>query len=108
MVRFIALLAWYREYAECEVHHASAGGDRLIVMTTLDVANYDGASVLVGCDKDPEKHIFNTNVGNLRPAIQGMQKRGPEECFGNYSQQLVRGCGYWFLQYFGSITQRQA
>ena len=62
------------------------------------------------CPEDPEKHIFNTNVGNLRPATQGMQKRGPEECFGNYSPQLVRGCGYWFLHYmyFGSITQRQA
>ena len=60
------------------------------------------------CPEDPEKYIFSTNVGNLRPAIQGMQKRGPEECFGNYSPQLVRGCGYWFLHYFGSITQRQA
>ena len=37
--------------AGCEVHHASAGGDRLIVLTTLGVADYDGASVLVGCDK---------------------------------------------------------
>ena len=35
------------------------------------------------CPEDPEKHIFITNVGNLRPAIQGMQKRGPEKCFGN-------------------------
>ena len=51
MVRFIALLALYRESAGCEVHHASAGGDRLIVMTTLGVADYGGASVLVGCDK---------------------------------------------------------
>ena len=39
MVRFIALLAWYRESAGCEVPHASAGGDRLIVLTTLDVAD---------------------------------------------------------------------
>ena len=67
MVRFIDLLASYPESAGCEVHHASAGGDRLIIMTTLGVADYDGASVLVGCDKpshngdyheDPEKHIL--------------------------------------------------
>ena len=51
MVRFIALLASYREYAGCEMHHASAGGDRLIVMTALAVADYDGASVLDGFDK---------------------------------------------------------
>ena len=52
MVRFIALFASYRESAGCEVHHASAGGgDRLIVLTTLDVADYNGASLLVGCDK---------------------------------------------------------
>ena len=60
------------------------------------------------CPEGPEKHIFNTNAGNLRPAIQGMQKRAPEECIGNYSPQLVRVCGYWFWHYFGSITQRQA
>ena len=41
----------YRESAGCEVHHASAGGDKLIVMTTLGVADCDGASVLVACDK---------------------------------------------------------
>ena len=36
-----------------------------------------------------------TDAGKLRPAIQGMQKRGPEECVGNCSPQLVvRGCGY--------------
>ena len=34
-----------------------------------------------------------------------MQKRGPEECIGNYSPQLVRGCGYWFWHYFGIITK---
>ena len=51
MMRFIALLASYRESAGCEVHHASAGGDRLIVLTTLGVADEDGASVLVGYDK---------------------------------------------------------
>ncbi len=103
MVRFIALLASYRGYAGCEVHHASAGGDMLIVLTPFGVADYDGASVLVDatkpshngdCPEGPEKHIFNTNAGNLRPAIQGMQKRGPEECIGNYIPQLVRGCGY--------------
>ena len=48
MVRFIALLASYRESAGCEVQHASAGGGRLIVLTTLGVADYDGAFVLVG------------------------------------------------------------
>ena len=51
MVRFIALLASYRGSAGCELHHASAGGHRLIVLTTFSVADYDGASVLVGCDK---------------------------------------------------------
>ena len=44
------------------------------------------------CPEDPEKYIFNTNSGNLRPAIQGMPKRGPGEYIGNYSPQLVRGC----------------
>ena len=39
MVRIIALLAWYREYAGYEVPRASAGGDRLIRLTTLDVAD---------------------------------------------------------------------
>ena len=48
------------------------------------------------CPEGLEKHIFNTNAGNLRPAIPGTQKRGPDECIGNYSPQLVRGCGYWF------------
>ena len=51
MMRFIALFASYRESAGCEVHHASAGGDRLIVLTTLGVADEDGASVLVGYGK---------------------------------------------------------
>ncbi len=51
MVRFIALLASYRESAGYDVHHASAGGDRLIVLTTLGVADEDGASVLVGYGK---------------------------------------------------------
>ena len=51
MMRFIALLASYRESAGCEVHHASADGDRLIVLTTLGVSDEDGASVLVGFDK---------------------------------------------------------
>ena len=31
------------------------------------------------CPEGPEKHMFNTNAGNLRPAIPGMQKRGPKE-----------------------------
>ena len=51
MVRFIALPASYRESAGCEMHHASAGGDRLIVLTELGVADEDGTSVLVGSDK---------------------------------------------------------
>ena len=51
MVRFIALLASYPESASCEVHHASAGGDRLIILTTLGVADEDCVSVLVGYDK---------------------------------------------------------
>ena len=36
------------------------------------------------CPEGPEKQICNTNAGNLRPTVQGMQKRGPEECIGNY------------------------
>ena len=51
MAHFIALLASYRESAGCDVHHASAGGDRLIVLTTLGVADEEGASLLVGYDK---------------------------------------------------------
>ena len=53
MVCFIALLASYRESVGYDVHHASAGGDRLIVLTKLGVAesDEDGASVLVGYDK---------------------------------------------------------
>ena len=51
MGRFTALLASYLESAGCDVHHASAGGNRLIVMMTLGMADYDGASVLVGYDK---------------------------------------------------------
>ena len=35
--------------------------------------------------KVQENKFFNTNAGNLRPTIQGIQKRGPEECIGNYS-----------------------
>ena len=51
MMRFIALLASYRESAGCEMHHASADGERLIFLTTLGVADEDGAYVLVGYDK---------------------------------------------------------
>ena len=51
MVCFIALLASYWESADYDVHHASAGGDRLIVLTTLGVADEGGAPVLVGYDK---------------------------------------------------------
>ena len=43
------------------------------------------------CPEGTEKHIFNTNAGNLRPAIQGMQKRGHDGCIGHHSPQLVRG-----------------
>ena len=48
------------------------------------------------CPEGPEKHIFNTNSGNLKLAIQGMQKRGPEECIGNYSPQLAVGAATGF------------
>ena len=96
MARFVALLVSYRESAGCDVHHASAGGDRLIVLTTLGVAYEDGASVLVGYDKTFSK---------WHAMVQGMQKRGPEECIGNYIPQVARGCGYWFWHYFGSRRQ---
>ena len=71
MVCLLPLLASYRESAGYDVHHASAGGDRLVVLTTLGVADDDGASVLVGYDKPSnngdcpegsEKHIFTTNT----------------------------------------------
>ena len=67
-VRFIALLTSHLEVAGCEVHHASADADRLIVLTALDVADTCAASVLVGKDtdllilltvlSDPEKDIL--------------------------------------------------
>ena len=41
-VSFIALLTSHLEGAGCEVHHASADGDRLIVLTALDVADTCG------------------------------------------------------------------
>ena len=47
-VRFIALLTSHLEAAGCEVPHASADADRLIVLTALDVADTCAASVLVG------------------------------------------------------------
>ena len=37
-VRFISLLTSHLEAAGCEVHHASADADRVIVLTALDVA----------------------------------------------------------------------
>ena len=40
--------------------------------------------------------------------MQGMQKRGPDECIGNYSPQLVSGCGYWFWHSLGSISYTKA
>ena len=51
MARFIGLFASYWESAGCDVYHASAGGDRLIVLTTLGDADEEGASVLVGYDR---------------------------------------------------------
>ena len=48
MVRFIALAS---ESAGWDVQHASAGGDRLIVLTELGVSDEDGASVPVGYDR---------------------------------------------------------
>ena len=49
-VRFIAPLTSHQEVAGCEVHHASADVDRLIVLTALDVADTCAASVIVGED----------------------------------------------------------
>ena len=66
-VCFIALLTSHLEAAGCEVYHASADADRLIVLTALDVAYTCAASVLVGEDtyllilltvlSDPETYI---------------------------------------------------
>ena len=47
-LRFIALLTSHLEAAGCEVHHASADADRLIVLTALDVADMCAESVLAG------------------------------------------------------------
>ena len=51
-MRFIALLTSHLEAAGCEVHHASADADRLIVLTALAFADSDAVSVLVGDDTD--------------------------------------------------------
>ena len=50
MVRFIALFASHLKLPICDVQHASADGDRLIVSTRLGVADAGGASVVVGDD----------------------------------------------------------
>ena len=93
-VRFIALLTSHLEAAGCEVHHASADTDRLIVLTALDVVDTCAASVLVGEDtdllilltllSDPEKYIIMLMPGRkghphkvyssaaLRSALGGM------------------------------------
>ena len=93
-VRFIALLTSHLEGAGCEVHHASADTDRLIVLTALDVVDSCAASVLVGEDtdllilltllSDPEKDIIMLMPGRkghphnvyssaaLRSALGGM------------------------------------
>ena len=47
----IALLASHLEAAGCEVHHASADGDRLFILMAAGVADEDVASVLVGHHK---------------------------------------------------------
>ena len=78
-VRSIALLASHLEAAGCEVHHASADVDRLIVLTASDVADRPtfGISVLIGEDayllimltvlSDPEKHI---HLVSYRPVME--------------------------------------
>ena len=93
-VRFIALLTSHLEAAGCEVHHASADTDRLILLTALDVVDTCAASMLVGADtdllilltllSDPEKDIIMLMPGRkghphkvyssaaLRSALGGM------------------------------------
>ena len=44
----------------------------------------------------PDKHICNTNAGRLRPAIQGMQKRGPDECIGIVVHRFFVGAATGF------------
>ena len=76
-VRSIALLASHLEAAGCEVHHASADVDRLIVLTASDVADTFGISVLIGEDayllimltvlSDPDKHI---HLVSYRPVME--------------------------------------
>ena len=48
------------------------------------------------CPEVPEKHIFTTNAGNLRPAIQGMQKRGPRSALGITVHSLLVGAATGF------------
>ena len=48
------------------------------------------------CPEGPEKHIFNTSAGNIRPAIQGVQKLGPEECIGIIVHSLFVGAATGF------------
>ena len=43
------------------------------------------------CPEGPEKHICNTNAGNLRPTIQGMQKRAPRSALGIIVHSLFVG-----------------
>ena len=61
IVRSVALLASHLEAAGCEVHHASADADRLLVLTTVDVADTCAASVLVG--EDRPSHPVDCPVG---------------------------------------------
>ena len=48
------------------------------------------------CPEGPEKHIINTTSGNLRPAIQGVQKRGPGSALGIIVHSLFVGVATGF------------
>ena len=43
---------------------------------------------MVNVLKVPRNTYFTTNAGNIMPEIQGMQKRGPDECIRKYSPQF--------------------
>ena len=73
----------------CEVHHASADADRLILLTALAVADSDAVSVLVGDDTDLLVRLIVLSdpvkyVKMLMPGIKGH----PDKV---YSSTALRG-----------------
>ena len=98
-VRFIALLTSHLEAAGCEVHHASADADRLIVLTAFDVADTCAASVLVGEDtdllilltvlSDPEKDIKMLLPGRKGHPDKVYSSAAPRNALGGMVDSLL-------------------